>query len=162
MKKKTKYILIGSAVFLLLLLMVKKTWQAVAAVVLPQLEGFRATPYWDNKQYSWGYGTRAPGPSGTISRAQAFADMLNYLTADYNYFSPMITRHLSAKQWAAFLFFSYNLGRGNADNLLPNINSGNTAALGEQWQLYNKSGGQVDPGLIERRALEWDLWQGRI
>ncbi len=161
MKKPTKYILIGAAV-LLFLLMARKAWYTITDWLLPQFEGFRENPYWDNKQYSWGYGTRAPGPSGTITRAQALQEMRKYLQADYEYFLPLITRSLSAEQWAAFLSFSYNLGRGNADNLLENINSNNDIALGEQWNLYNKSNGLTDPDLVERRALEWQIWQGKI
>ena len=44
------------------------------AYFIPLVEGFRSTPYWDVKRYSWGYGTAAPGPTGTITREKAFAE----------------------------------------------------------------------------------------
>src|SRR5262245_7615600 len=36
-------------------------------------EGFSPNPAWDYRQYTWGYGTKAPGPNGTISQDAADA-----------------------------------------------------------------------------------------
>lgn len=161
MKKQHLYILIGAAA-LAFLLMARAAWLTITDWLIPQLEGFSATPYWDNKQYSWGYGTKAPGPTGTITRAQALIDARKYLNADRTYFLPMLTRSLNGHQWAAFLSFAYNLGRGNADNLLANINSGNDAALEKQWKLYINANGKPNANLIERRNLEWNIWRGQL
>lgn len=128
------------------------------ASFIPSVEGFSSTPYWDNNRYSWGYGTQAPGPNGTISRDQAFADMVAHLFADYATLSTRITRPLSLDQWTALLSFSYNTGIGNALKLLPNINSGNDNALEVQWNQYVYSSGSVSPTLVSRRQKEFDLW----
>lgn len=130
-----------------------------AAELIKSFEGFRANPYWDVSRYSWGYGTPAPGPAGTITREQALHDLQLYVIRDYNYLKPMITRNLSVNQWAALLSFSYNLGPGNADNLVSNINSGNDAALFAQWMLYINSGGVPDDDLEQRRWNELQVWQ---
>lgn len=130
--------------------------------LIPQLEGFLPSPVWDYQQWTWGYGTRAPGPGGTITREKALADMRAYIDADYRYLSPLITRTLDANQWAALLSFSYNEGRGNADNLVSNINSGDTAALETQWKKYIYAGGAVNDGLVDRRETEWNIWQGTV
>ena len=37
--------------------------------LIKSFEGFHPTPYWDFQQYSWGYGTRAPGANGPIDHA---------------------------------------------------------------------------------------------
>lgn len=121
-------------------------------------EGFVDHPYWDNKQYSWGYGTKAPGPTGTITPEQARAELKEHMQQDYSYLSQLIHVPLTANQWAALLSFAYNLGAGNADNLVDNINSENTAALGEQWLKYVYSNGSVNDALVKRRAAEWRLW----
>lgn len=134
---------------------------------LPSVEGFSSTPYWDHKQWSWGYGTRVPGstadpnkkPPGTITRAQAFNDMIAHVQKDYYYLLPLVKRPLNANQWAAFLSFSYNLGTGNADNLITNINSGDDAALFAQWMKYVYASGERNAALIVRREKEIALWQ---
>lgn len=125
---------------------------------LPYREGFSATPYWDVSRWSWGYGTAAPGPDGSITRDAAMNALVDHVLNDYTRLYGAITRTLSANQWAALLSFSYNLGPGNALNLVPYINAGNYQELGIHWNKYIYAGGKVNQGLVERRALEWDLF----
>lgn len=152
----------GTGSVLLLFLMARQSWYTITDWLIPKLEGFRAHPYWDNKQYSWGYGTRAPGPDGTIDKVQALKDSRAHMLADKQYLESMLTRPLNAHQWAAYLSFAYNEGRYNADNLVRNINAGDDAALEHQWKLYNLSNGSVNDGLVERRNIEWNIWQGQL
>lgn len=162
MKLNFLYI-IGGAVLLSLLM---KNYIDVLKTFLQRWEGFKSTPYWDFKQWSWGYGTRVPGsiddpnvpPSGTISRTQAMIAAMSHAESDRAYLNSLLTRDLNSNQWAALLSFSYNLGRGNADNLIPNLNAGNFPALGEQWNLYVNAGGVPQDYLIDRRAAEWQLF----
>ncbi len=128
------------------------------ATFIPSVEGFEPHPYWDESRYSWGYGTKAPGPTGTISREKAFNDMLTYLLSDYNVLKPRITRGLTVNQWSALLSFSYNLGNDDARDIAPMINSGDDTALRTEWMRYINSGGTRNPVLVERRAKEWALW----
>jgi len=128
------------------------------ASFIPSVEGFEPHPYWDVSRYSWGYGTAAPGSTGTITREQAFIDMTDHILSDYKYLSPLIKRKLSVNQWAAYLSFSYNEGPGNADNLVTLINSGDDQALGVKWNQYIYAGGVVNSDLVERRQKEWALW----
>ena len=125
---------------------------------IPSVESFEPHPYWDVSRYSWGYGTAAPGATGAITRAKAFADMIAYLLADYSTLSKRITRKLTVNQWVAFLSFSYNLGIGNAFDLVPLINACDFANLGVQWQRYVHADGQVNQNLVNRRQREWWLW----
>jgi len=122
--------------------------------LLAQLENFSAHPYWDISRYSWGYGTAAPGATGTISEPQARADMLEHVRKDYQYLKPMITIDLDPFQWAALLSFSYNLGPGNADNLIQNINSENWEAFRDQFKLYINADGIPRDYLRDRREIE--------
>lgn len=142
------------------------SYRSILKTFLPPWEGFRREPYWDYKQWSWGYGTRVPGsvdnpniyPSGSITEAQAMADALEHIDKDRDYLRGLITVPLNDHQWAALLSFAYNLGRGNADNLVPNINRRDNTALGTQWALYINAGGVPMEQLILRRAAEWALW----
>lgn len=154
--------IVGGAALLLLVVApavdLKDRIVSVLAKFIPSVEGFKSTPYWDENRYSWGYGTRAPGASGTITREQAFNEMVAYLLSDYRYLSPKISRSLTVNQWAALLSFSYNLGNDDAVDLVPLINAGNTAALGYEWGRYVHSGGVRNPVLVARRQKEWALW----
>jgi len=154
------FIIAGVAILVLLpaLVNAQSNFYMVATDFIIGLEGFVDHPYWDYKQYSWGYGTKAPGPDGTITREQARKDLEARLQGDYDYLSQLIHVPLSANQWAALLSFSYNLGTGNADNLTDNINAEDNQALGEQWAKYEYAGGVVNDDLRERRAKEWRLW----
>jgi GH24 family phage-related lysozyme (muramidase) len=169
MTKKQKYILIGSAgVIGLLLLFSGKKFIDILKSFLPKVEGFSSTPYWDIKQWSWGYGTRVPGsidnknvrPSGTITKDKAMNDAINHVMSDYEYLRPLIKVDLDANQWAAFLSFSYNLGRYNADNLIANINAQDWYELQDQWNEYIYAGGQISSYLVQRREKEWSLFAG--
>lgn len=130
---------------------------------IPGVEGFSSVPYWDVSRWSWGYGTQAPGKDGTISRDQAIADMVAWALSDYTRLLPQVTQPLTTNQWVALLSFSYNLGVGNAQKLVPVINSGDYGALGDKWNQYihvrDSSGNlEVSDALVQRRAREWQLW----
>lgn len=160
---KWLWYILGGAVVLSLLMV---SYTSILKTFLPSWESFSPTPYWDYKQWSWGYGTRVPGsvdnedinPGGTIDRATAMSQMLSHIQGDYSYLKRLISRDLTASQWAALLSFSYNEGVGNADNLTTNINSGNDSALELQWKKYIYAGGVVSSTLVERRNAEWQLW----
>lgn len=158
MRVRTEHIAVVSVVALILMARgFKDRLLDKLASFIPAVEGFSASPYWDVTRYSWGYGTAAPGATGTITRAQAFQDMVSHLMADYASLSGRITRQLTINQWAALLSFSYNLGVGNAYNLVPLINTDSTA-LGTKWNQYIYAGGAVNNDLVERRQKEWSLW----
>lgn len=159
LKLKPEYLVIGAG-------LIAVTWLAMfktrlinkLASFIPSVEGFRAHPYWDVSRYSWGYGTKAPGSTGTITRDQAFADMVSYLLSDYDLLKPKIHRQLTVAQWSALLSFSYNLGNDDAVDLVPYINAGDDAELSEQWMKYVHANGVVNSDLVERRKKELALW----
>ncbi len=81
-------------------------------------------------------------------------EAVTHASGDYTYLSKLVKRELSPNQWAAFLSFSYNLGRGNADNLVALINEGEFEGLKYKWLSYNKAGGKVSNVLKNRRQKE--------
>lgn len=165
---KTIWIAIGAIAFLLIAPGLLQAATATnmtdvltaAGQLIPQFEGFRANPYWDVSRYSWGYGTPAPGPAGTITREQALADLQAHIASDYRELSPQITRDLSINQWAALASFAYNLGTGNpgAGALVADINSGDDSKLESHWKKYIYSAGTVNSDLVDRRNAEWEIW----
>lgn len=169
--KKTVWatpLLLGAVAFVVLMLFPNLSFASSmnvsAAELIASFEGFSAAPYWDVSRWSWGYGTEAPGRTGTITKEEALAALQAYVDDSYAYLSPLIYRQLTNNQWAALLSFAYNEGNGNADNLVDNINDGNDTALEAQWKLYNKSRDengalQYNSNLASRRAREWQVWQ---
>jgi lysozyme len=152
------YIAGGIALLIAVSASFEKRLLNVLSNFIPSVEGFRSNPYWDAGRYSWGYGTMAPGPAGTITRSQAFADMVAYLLNDYTLLKPRITRDLSVRQWAALLSFAYNTGVGAAYKLVAEINSYDDAALFVHMRQYKYSDGLVNSTLVERREKEISLW----
>ena len=133
------------------------TEQAVA--LIKQFEGFHPRPYWDYQQHSWGYGTRAPGPGGTITREQAERDLRAYL--DRNCW-PRIPANLQPHQRAALASLCYNIGPaqfGRSD-ALRHASAGNHAQAAAGFDRWTRAGGKRLQGLVNRRAKERAVYEG--
>lgn len=136
-----------------------------AANLIAGLERFVSKPYWDFKQWSWGYGTKVPDsannpntvPNKTITRSEANRLMEYHIANDYLILKPLVKKTLNANQWTALLSFSYNLGSGTAKNIVSAINTG-ASNLESKWKSYIYAGGSVNSGLISRRNTEWNLY----
>lgn len=134
---------------------------------LPSVEGFLKYPKWDVSQWSWGYGSRVPGstndrnknPGGSITREQAWPAAVQFIQNDFQTLQPRITVPLTARQWAAILSFSYNLGVDDAKDLVPYINARDTAGLIAKMKRYIYADGEISDGLITRRQKETDLYR---
>jgi len=132
---------------------------------IAEQESFSSRPYWDFKQWSWGYGTRVPDstssvnvvPAKTISRDEANTLMVSHISNDYNALKPLVKKPLSPNQWAALLSFTYNLGVGTGKTMANRI-SNNVSNLEQLWKSYIYAGGQVNSGLVSRRNREWNLY----
>jgi GH24 family phage-related lysozyme (muramidase) len=165
---KTGIILLIAGVFVLALLPsmtahASSTVYDVTDWLIPSFEGFRSTPYWDVTRYSWGYGTPAPGSTGTITEAQALAEMRTVVADNYNELFPLITRPLNPNQWGAYMSFAYNEGVGTSSKgakaLVNDINAGDDTVLEAHWKEYIYAGGVVNSDLVDRRNKEWAIWQ---
>lgn len=139
---------------------VKKAGQFIAGE-----ERFSSRPYWDYKQWSWGYGTKVPDstanklivPQKTISRDEAQIGMDRHIANDYAVLKPLAKKELTPNQWTALLSFTYNLGTGTGKTILSAINN-NATNLESKWKSYIYAGGQVNSGLVARRNKEWNLF----
>lgn len=157
MTRRQGYWLAGGLAAIAILSMAK-TLVAKAADYIASFEGFSAAPYWDVSRYSWGYGTAAPGPTGSITKEDAKKAMWSHIQSDLNTLKPKINYPLSNSQWVALLSFSYNLGPGNAAKLVPYINSKSWDQLADYWNDFVYSGGKINSNLVDRRAKEWELF----
>lgn len=128
---------------------------------LEQFEGFHSTPYWDQQQYSWGFGTKAPGASGSISREQATTEMMNYLSGVEETIAEMVNVPLNQNQFDALASLIYNIGPGNFQNstVRRELNQGNYEAAANAFGMWNRGNNGVLPGLVNRRRAEAELFR---
>lgn len=127
---------------------------------LQGLEGYHEKPYWDYKQWSWGYGTRVPNtgsdknvvPKVTTTKENAFAEMRKYCLNDYEKLRSIILVPISNNQMSALLSFSYNLGFGSASKMVSLINANQLDQLRKSWASYNKV--RVKQVLIFKQGLQ--------
>lgn len=85
---------------------------------LKQDEGFRAKAYWDLKQFSFGYGCKAPGEGATISKEAASVLLEAHLDNAIEGFKRMFKGHESKFNECreeCFIQLIFNMGTGRKD-----------------------------------------------
>ena len=145
----------------------KQTVSENLITVLKQLEGFRASAYVSGGQWSIGYGT-AGSPGQTITEAEADKALrahLETVETKINTFAAKWNLSFSQQQFDALASFSYNVGTSwmnSSGRLRDAITSG---AVEEKFlfgmSLWANNGASPDPGLLQRRMAEADIyWNG--
>jgi lysozyme len=126
-------------------------------------EGYSSTPSWDYKQSSSGYGTKAqPGDENIppdqlrAVHEQRFNDEIGNAAASVDQFAP----NLPPGVRAALTSLTYNAGPGwQQSGLGAAVKSGDFDTARNLFLQYNKAGGHVNPGLVNRRQQE-AVWFG--
>lgn len=112
----------------------------------------------------YGHTGRDIGPGLTITQAQAEA----YLEADVRYFEQAIDKLLgnaptTQAQFDAMVSLAFNIGMGSAKLARAGFSTSSVlrkhllkdyAGAADSFLLWNKGGGKVLPGLVNRRAAE--------
>ena len=84
------------------------------------------------------------------------------LRADLSDFEHWVSRLVAVElkqcQFDALVSFTYNLGQGNlrSSTLLKKLNEGNYMGAANEFPRWNKAGGKVLKGLVDRRKDEQD------
>ena len=110
-------------------------------VIIEQLkkdEGFSPVSFWDFKQWTWGYGTKAPsGPGLPITKEEAevelSADVDKAIVSYHSLFSEVTTEINDVRQHA-LVNMIYNLGAkgvSNFKNMMRSIAKGDWALAAE-------------------------------
>jgi GH24 family phage-related lysozyme (muramidase) len=82
---------------------------------LKEDEGFRARAYWDKKQFTYGYGTRAPCANATISEPAACALLETRVDEAIADFNRIFQKHLTKfndVRTECFVNLIFNMGPG--------------------------------------------------
>lgn len=128
--------------------------------LIKKFEGCRLTAYQDSVGvWTIGYGHTSGVKSGqTITQIQADtylrADCANAEKAVNSYDSKY---HWNQNQFDALVSFTFNLGSGNLKTLLQS-GTRTITQISAMITAYNKAGGKILQGLVNRRAAEKELF----
>lgn len=127
---------------------------AKAANMIAGHEKFMPNAYWDYKQHSVGYGTRASSPDQTVTKQEAKTMLQDWIKKDYNRLLKKLAVDLNDNQMAALLSFSYNAGIGSAMNVVDMLNKGAYDQARNYMNSIVHAGGKKLSGLVKRREAE--------
>ncbi len=122
-------------------------------------EGYTPQASWDYAQFSNGYGTRAKFAGEVIDRVEAEHRFRSEVSAARSIVEKA-AGHMDEGTKAALTSLTYNAGSSWIGSGLGDaVRRGDLDAVRDIFQQYNKAGGEVLPGLVNRRAQE-ALWIG--
>ena len=144
------------------------TFSSKATDLIAQFEGFKSHPYPDSvKIPTIGFGTtfyedgtKVTLKDAPISEDRAKAILLHYLNKIIlPDFQQHITVDLTQNEIDALACLVYNIGDGAFDrsSVLKDVNNHivNGTLLESHWEAWDKAGGQVLNGLLNRRKSEY-------
>lgn len=122
-------------------------------MILEQLkkdEGFSPVSFWDIKQWTWGYGSKAPGPDAHITEEEAVVELNKHLDIAISGYWGLFgecTQEINEVRQAALVNMVYNLGAKGLSqfkNMLRAIRLGDwpTAAREAQKSLWYRQVGK--------------------
>lgn len=121
---------------------------------LKKIEGFSPKAYWDYKQYSIGYGTKAASASEVIDEAEATRRLHDEIAKAYKLVNDFVP-NLPKGQAQALTDLTYNAGPGWERGSLGNaVKAQKIDTIKADILLYNHAGGVVNDGLTRRRHDE--------
>ena len=139
-----------------------------AIEIVKRWEGLKLKAYKDVAGIvTIGYGTTAAAGVGitprlgmTITQSESEWYLERALSKFGAKIRPKITAPINDNEWAAFLSLAYNIGpTGFArSSALRHFNAGNKAKAAASILFWNKAGGKVVKGLVNRRADEQALF----
>lgn len=149
-----------------------KTTQTTSAIgidLICSFEGLRLNAYNDGVGvWTIGYGTTVingvkvkKGDTCTLEQAKS------YMASDLKKFEAAVNKvtvPLNQNQFDALVSLSYNIGTGAFANstLLKKLNAGDYDGAAAQFDVWNKAGGKVMKGLVNRRAAERKLFEKAV
>jgi GH24 family phage-related lysozyme (muramidase) len=118
-------------------------------------EGFSAKAYWDYKQYSIGFGTKATSATEVITEAEGEARLTVEIDKAWKLVQPILPADTPIGVKQALLDLTYNAGSGwEQGSLGAAVKAGKWDTVKADILLYNHAGGQVNAGLTKRREAE--------
>ena len=126
------------------------------------VEGFTSEPKKDTNGYAIGFGSTRDVTADTkpIDRDQAMLLLDRDITDANNAYNRLVTADLNPYQQAAVNSLIYNIGQGRfgESEALKRLNAGDFEGYLNEADEFRLANGEVLPGLVNRRALERDLF----
>ena len=148
--------------------MSKYTVTTQATAITKEFEGFRSKAYQDGGGiWTIGYGTvtfpdgHSVKPGDTITQADATTALVAGMQQRLDFVSPHINVVLDQNEVDAIADFVYNIGTGNflGSTFLKLLNASDFHGAAEEFGKWiHDHAGNVEPGLVRRRAYEKDLF----
>lgn len=142
---------------------------ALAMTIIKRWEGLELKAYPDPatgaEPYTIGYGATGPDiRKGVVwTRERAESDLRARVDVLLGRVSALLTQAPTACQLAAMVSLTYNIGIGafTASTLLRKFNEGKDAAASAEFDRWTRAAGKVMQGLVNRRADERALFDGK-
>lgn len=136
---------------------------AATLALIKQWEGLRLDAYQDVAGvWTIGYGHTGPevGAGQRIDEAAAETILRRDLQRFEDAVDRLVTAALNDNQFGALVSFAFNVGERalETSTLLRKLNAGDYDAVPVELVKWNRAGGKVVTGLINRRAAEVGLW----
>lgn len=135
--------------------------------VLREFEGLRLKPYLcSGGKWTYGYGStytlgkrRVTATTAPISKATAERLLLRDAEKFYNRMCKALRADASDGAKVAFASLAYNMGAARILNsdALEAYNTGNLRQAEKEFKEWRLAKGKILPGLVRRRATEWNL-----
>ena len=120
-----------------------------------KIEGFRSKAYWDYKQYSIGYGTKANSSTEVITETEAAARLTVEINAAWQLVRKILPAGAPVGVEQALTDLTYNAGSGwESQGLGSAVKASDWPKAKSLILEYNHAGGQVNAGLTARRETE--------
>lgn len=131
-----------------------------AANAIQKFEGYYEKPYWDYKQWTVGYGSRASGPNDTVTKDEAHQRLMNEMDEYAGYVRDNVKVPLTQNQFDALTSFVYNVGPGGikGSTVQKRLNEGDYRGAADAMMMWDKAGGKTLEGLKNRREAERKLF----
>lgn len=138
--------------------------------LIKKFEGLRLNAYLDSVNVpTIGFGTTVY-PNGTkvkigdkITKEQALSYLQKHINDEVMpYIDNLVKVHQEQNKIDALASLIYNIGAGNfkSSNLLKKINSKQPISeIEKSWLAWNKAGGKVLKGLVNRRLSEFKMYK---
>lgn len=122
---------------------------------IKKTEGLKLKAYWDYKQYSIGYGTKATSATEVITEAEAEARLTVEIDKAYQLVKPILPAGTPLGIEQALVDLTYNAGSGwETASLGAAVKAAKWDTVKADILQYNHAGGQVNAGLTARREAE--------
>ena len=128
---------------------------------IKEIEKFTDKPFWDHKQFTSGFGTKAKNKNEKITKEEATKRLDKRLKKDVSRIEKFVPDNTPQGIKNALTSLSFNAGTGwMKAGLGSAVKKGDWKEAKKRFLQYNKASGKVQKGLVKRRKIEAEWFDG--